>query len=98
MRLRLSILGGSVAGAYAAGALLIASGETHGDGCMGFCFGIATFPEVLLLALLPTAFFYSPAWTGLLMWLFLIGTIGLNTFILYVVFGGVAWWRDNNAA
>jgi hypothetical protein len=93
MRLRFSIVGSIVAGAYAAGALFIASREASGSGCMGWCLGLATFPEFFLLAMLPTGFFYSEAWNHFWLWIFAFGSIGLNAFILYVIFGGVAWWR-----
>lgn len=91
--MRFSIIGTIAASAYAAGACLLAAGEFKGHGCMGWCFGLATFPEFLLLFVLPTEFFYSPAWQHFFVWVFGIGVIGLHAFILYVVFGGVAWWR-----
>jgi hypothetical protein len=92
MRLRFSIVGTIVAGAYVVGACLLAAREMRGDGCMGWCFGLATFPEFLVLFAFPAAFFYSPAWQHFFVWVFGIGAIGLNAFIVYVIFGGVAWW------
>lgn len=93
MHLRFSILATVVAATYAiaAGGLAIAE---SGD-CMGWCMGLATFPEVFLLGALPTEFFYAPLWTGFLVHVFAFGVIGLNAFILYVIFGGVKWWPDN---
>jgi hypothetical protein len=92
MRLGFSIVATIVAGTYALLAGVLASYETTGNGCMGWCFGFATLPEYFLLAALPTEFFYSPLWDRL-MWAFTIGVIGVNAFILYVIFGGVKWWR-----
>ena len=94
---RLTIVGSCVAGLYAAGALFVAMQETHGNGCMGWCFGLATFPEFVVLGALPTPFFYSDAWTHFGMWAFGLGSIALNAFVLYVIFGGIAWWRDPHA-
>ena len=93
MKLRFSIAGTVAAGAYAAEALFMAMQESRGQGCMGWCMGVATFPEFLLLGLLPTSFFYTEAWNHFLIWVYLLGSVGLNAFILYVIFGGVAWWR-----
>jgi len=93
MRLRWSLPGGLIAGAYALVACFVATREAVGSGCMGWCFGLATFPEFLALFVLPTGFFYSPAWQQFFVWVFGIGAIVLNAFVLYVIFGGVPWWR-----
>jgi len=93
MRLRWSVPGALIAGLYALGACFLASREAIGSGCMGWCFGAATFPEFLALFVLPTSFFYSSAWQQFFVWVFGLGAIALNAFVLYVIFGGVAWWR-----
>lgn len=92
MRLGFSILATIVAGTYVLLAGGLASYESTGNGCMGWCFGVATFPEFVLLGLLPTEFFYSPLWDSLRL-VFVMAVIGVNAFILYVIFGGVKWWR-----
>jgi len=92
MAMGFSIPATIVAGTYALLAGGLASYESTGAGCMGWCLGLATFPEVFLLGLFPTEFFYSPLWVRF-MFVFPIAVIGVNAFILYVIFGGVKWWR-----
>ena len=94
MHLRLSIAGTIVAAAYILGAAYLMSSEMHGNGCMGWCFGLATFPEVFLLRALPDSYFYTTAWEHVVVWLFGGGVVAVNAFVLYVVFGGVTWWRS----
>jgi hypothetical protein len=93
MRLRFSILAVIGAATYVLGAGWLAAQETMGHGCMGWCFGIATFPESLLLMFSGHDFGYSAGWQGGGVWLFALLAIGFNAFVLYVIFGGVAWWR-----
>jgi hypothetical protein len=87
-----AVIAGTIAGLYVLGAGWLAMAESSGQGCMGFCFGLATFPEFLLLGLLPDRFFYTPLWTGLLMYLFGIAAIAFNALVLFTIIGG-AWWR-----
>jgi hypothetical protein len=92
MKLRYSIPATIVAAAYVFGAGWLAAQEAVGHGCMGWCFMAATFPEFLLL-LLSGHSGHSAGWEGGGVWLFAFLAIGFNAFVLYVVFGGVAWWR-----
>jgi hypothetical protein len=92
MRLRFFVPAAAVAGLYAIAAGWLASREAVGNGCMGWCFGVATFPEFFALMVFPTNFFYSSAWQSLI-WVYGIVSIGLNAFVLYVLFGGIPWWR-----
>ncbi|MCI4431565.1 MAG: hypothetical protein JHC40_20650 [Burkholderiales bacterium] len=94
MRLRFSMLAASVAGTYALLAGSLALAESIGHGCMGWCFAVATLPEWAVLGALPTEFFYSPLWEHLLVFVFAIGAICLNAFIVYVIFAGVKWGSD----
>ena len=93
MKLRFHAPAAIVAGGYAAGAVLLATGEMRRGGCDGVCLALATLPEFLLLFLLPNEWGYARWWQDFLVWIFAPASIGLNAFILYVVFGGVAWWR-----
>lgn len=92
MLLRRSTLGAIVAGAYILGSAFLITREMHGDGCMGWCYGLATFPEFLVLGAVQTEYFYSSTWQSFVIWLFAGGTIGFNALILYAIFGGAAWW------
>jgi hypothetical protein len=94
MKLRFSIPATIVAAAYVFGAGWFATREVVGQGCMGWCFMFAAFPESLLLLLSrPGAGGESGG-----LWLFALLAIGFNAFVLYVVFGGVAWWRGSGKA
>src|SRR5438477_3794224 len=97
MPLRWSIFGAIVGGAYVLSAAFLVSSEIHGNGCMGWCFALATFPEFFLLQALPTSYFYTSGWEHSIVWVFGAGAIGFNALILYALFGGLAWWgRDDN--
>jgi hypothetical protein len=93
MKLRLSIFAAIVATSYAIGAGLLAAQEAVGQGCMGWCYMMAAFPESLLLVFAGNELGYSKGWQGGGAWLFAFLAIGFNAFVLYVMFGGVAWWR-----
>ena len=81
-RLRFSIVGTLVAKAIGASA-----------GVDEVRAGLATMPDFLLLWVFPTSFFYTPAWNNVLIGVFTLGVIGFHALVLYVIFGGVAWWR-----
>jgi len=93
MKLRFSIPATIVATVYVVGAGWLVAQESVGHGYMGWCFMIAAFPESLLLLLSGPGFGYSADWQGGGAWLFAFLAIGFNAFVLYVLFGGVAWWR-----
>ena len=78
MPLRWSIFGAIVGGAYVLSAAFLVSSEIHGNGCMGWCFALATFPEFFLLQALPTSYFYTSGWEHSIVWVFGAGAIGFT--------------------